>query len=47
LGGLSAALSVTSPDTIHPGLNCDALLQCATENRFELDSKVMACLVRA
>lgn len=45
LGGLTAALSVTSPDTIHAGLNRDSLLAFALSNHFELDPQVNACLI--
>jgi len=46
LAGLTAAFSVTSPDTIHPGLNCDTLLEFATFHHFDLDPRVWACLVQ-
>jgi sugar/nucleoside kinase (ribokinase family) len=46
LAGLVAALSVTSPDTIHPGLTCATLLDFDAENCFDLDPQVRACLAQ-
>jgi sugar/nucleoside kinase (ribokinase family) len=44
LGALTAAVSVTSPHTIHPDLNADALLAFATTHDLPLDPPVRACL---
>jgi sugar/nucleoside kinase (ribokinase family) len=43
---LTAACSVTSPDTIHKGLNCDALFALAQTHSFHIDPQVQACLVK-
>jgi ribokinase len=44
LGALTAAVSVTSPDTIHHGLTCDALLAFANDNHLTLDPAVKECI---
>jgi sugar/nucleoside kinase (ribokinase family) len=44
LAALAAAVSVTSPDTIHHGLNCDAMLTFAIENHLHLDPEVQDCI---
>ncbi len=46
LGALTAAVSVTSPDTIHPDLNCDTLLDFVNQSHLQMDPEVQACLAR-
>jgi sugar/nucleoside kinase (ribokinase family) len=45
LGALTASVSVTSADTIHPDLNCATLRDFVNIYNFQLDPKVRACVV--
>lgn len=46
LGALTAAVSVTSPDTIHKNLNCNTLLDFVNYRHLQIDPTVQECITR-